>query len=162
MTVTSSPNVSKLVGNTAGNVQTLPDQAVGGKERCWIERQGIPNLLVGDMLCIARIQCGSYMAAIEITSDTSFGNGQFCIGDRNNASRFVAAGTFTSTDTPTDKLRASAKGVAIATPGWDQGATGTVASGNNLYDDIMLICVTSSFSAGGTFTVITKYIDYGA
>jgi hypothetical protein len=156
MALSYAPNCSLLIGNTGGNVQSLPDERVGGKTRHFIERLGIPNLLVADQLMVARIPYGSVPLGITVTSDTSFGNGIFTFGDKNNTSRFSASGTLTSTDTPTNKLRASAAGVPITT------AYDSAGTSNTLYEDILMTIVTSSLSSGGTFTVDVAYIDYGS
>lgn len=155
MALTYAPNCSLLVSNTGGNVQVLPDERVGGKPRVWVERIPITLLAIADQIMVARLPYGSVPIDITIETDTSLSNAQVSFGDKNNTSRFAAAGAFTSTDARTSKLRASASGVPITTAYDNAGVN------NTNYEDILLTVGVSSIAAGGTLTINVEYLDYG-
>lgn len=157
-----APNFSLLVGNTAGNVQSLPDERVGGKTRVWVEKVTLNGQAPGDFIAVARLPVGSVPIDIEFVASASLGAAStVAIGDKNNVSRFCAAGTFTTTDTKTSKINAAGAGVPITTAYQYDGTLAT-ATGPVAYEDILLTLGVSSLPVGGTLTVITTYLDYGA
>lgn len=157
MTTFFAPQCSLLVGNTGGNVQTLPpDYLITGKTRVWIEKIALNGQAPGDQIMIARLPYGATPVDLVYDSDTSLGAAATAaVGDKNNVSRFAAAGTFTATDTPTSKLRASAIGVPITT------AYDYAGVNNTNYEDVLMTLGASSLPVGGTLTVLTYYQDYG-
>lgn len=156
MALTYAPNCSLLVNNTAGNVQSLPTVAVGGKERTFTEKIAITQLAIADQIMVARIPYGSIPLEINVNSSISLSNAQISFGDKNNTSRFAAAGTFTSTATPTPKMDATVGGVPLTTCYDNAGVSSTQ------YEDILMTIGVSSIAAGGTLMIVTRYIDYGA
>ncbi len=156
MTIAFAPNCSLLVNNTGGNVQSLPDMRVGGKERVWIERIALTGQAPSVQTMIARIPIGSVPLSIDISIDTSLSASTVAAGDLNNASRFSAAGTYTSTNATTNIINVATKGVPLTTVYDYLGAT------TKNYEDILLTTAVSSLPATGTMVIVTKYIDYGA
>lgn len=158
MATTYAPNVSNLINNTAGAVQTLPDERVGGVQRTWVEKVTMAGAAVADQIVVARLPYGAVPLSMRITVDTSAGTGTtIAVGDKNNVSRFATAGTLTSTNTPTDFIKnGSAIGVPLTTC-YDYAGTS-----NTNYEDIMLTIGVSSLTASGTMTIVTSYLDYSS
>lgn len=156
MAVVFAPNCSLLVGNTGGNVQTLPDVRVGGKERTWTERIALTGQAPVTQTMVARLPFGTVPLAIEFSTDTSLSAASIAFGDANNASRFSAAGTYTGTNDTTNKINVATKGVPLTT------AYDYLGVSNTNYEDILLTISGSSLPATGTMVVVTKYVDYGA
>lgn len=151
-----APNCSLLVSNTGGNVQTLPDVRVGGKTRNWVEVIALGGSAIADQIMIARLPYGTVPIAIDFNASASLGSSTVAIGDKNNVSRFSAAGAFTATNTTTPKINNATYGVPLTTC-YDYAGVSSTA-----YEDILLTIGVSSLPSAGTLTVITKYIDYGA
>jgi hypothetical protein len=151
-----APNCSLLVSNTGGNVQTLPDERVGGKTRNWIEVIALAGSAIADQIMVARLPYGSVPLEIKLNTSTSLVASTIAIGDKNNVSRFSAAGVFTTTNTPTPKLNATTAGVPLTT------AYDYLGVSNTNYEDILLTIGISSLPSTGTLVVITEYTDYGA
>jgi hypothetical protein len=156
MTVAFAPNCSLLVNNTGGNVQSLPDMRVGGKERVWIERIALAGQAPSTQTMVARIPIGSVPLSIDISTDTSLSASTVAFGDLNNASRFSAAGTYTGTNSTINAINMATKGVPLTTVYDYLGAT------TKPYEDILITTAVSSLPATGTMLVVTKYVDYGA
>jgi len=156
MTIAFAPNCSLLVSNTAGNVQTLPDVRVGGKERVWVEKILLTGQAPSVQTMIARLPFGSVPLSFDISIDTSLSGSTLAIGDLNNASRFSAAGTYTSTNATTNAINVATKGLPLTTVYDYLGAT------TKGYEDVLITTAVSSLPATGTMIVVTKYIDYGA
>lgn len=157
-----APQVSLLIGNTGGNVQTLPpDQLVGGKTRVWIERFAMNGAVLGDQIVVARLPVGSAPVDIVLVTTTTLGAAtNISLGDKNNTSRFSASGAFTTTDTPTSKLNAASAGVPLTT-GYQYDGTASTSTGPVAYEDILLTILGSSLPLTGTLVVMTYYQDYG-
>ena len=156
MALTYGSNCSLLVNNTGGVVQSLPDVRVGGKERTWTERIGLAGQAIGDQVMFARLPYGTVPIDVVMNTDTSLGSSQVALGDKNNVSRFAAAGAFTTTNTPTPKINATTAGVPLTTA-YDNAGTS-----NTNYEDLLLTVSVSSLPSTGTLVIITKYVDYGA
>ena len=153
-----TPNISKLVNNTAGAVQSLPDESFGGKGRRQVERYAMAGAAIGDQIHCARLPFGSIPLSIVLTVSVSAGTGTtISVGDKNNTSRFAAAGTLTSTDTPTEfHKNAATRGLALTTC-YDYAGVS-----NTNYEDILLTIGTSSLSATGTLVIETHYLEYNS
>ncbi len=156
MATTFAPNVSLLVNNTAGAVQQLPDERVGGKTRNWVERITLAGAAIGDFIVVARIPYGSVPLDILVATDTSLGSSTVAIGDKINVSRFATAGTLTGTTALASKILPTAVGVALTT------AYDYLGVASTQYEDVLLCVGVSSLPSSGTLTVITKYLDYGS
>ncbi len=158
MATTFAPNCSVLVNNTAGAVQTLPDERVGGKERIWVEKYTMAGNAIADQIMVARLPYGAVPLNIVLTASISAGTSTIlAVGDKNNISRFSGSGTLTSSDTPTEFLKnAAAVGVPLTTA-YDYAGTS-----NTNYEDILITIGTSSLTSSGTLTIVTKYIDYSS
>ena len=163
MALTYAPNCSKLVYNTAGAVQSLPDESFGGKTRNQIERYAMAGNAIADQVMVARLPYGSIPVSIMVTGTVSIGTGTtLAFGDRNNASRFGAAGALATLNVPTEFLTsASVRGLAL-TSCWAQDSTGTSATSNTNYEDILMTIGTSSLGATGTLVIETKYLEYNS
>ena len=155
MTIAFAANCSLLVNNTGGNVQSLPDERVGGKERTWTERIALTGQAPAVQTMVARLPYGSVPLSFDISVSTSLSGTSLAIGDLNNASRFSAAGTYTSTDATTNAINVATKGVPLTTVYDYLGAT------TKGYEDVLLTTSVSSLPATGTMVVVTKYLDYG-
>lgn len=155
MAVTYAPNCSLLVNNTAGVVQTLPDERVGGHERIWTEVIALAGTAIADQIMIARLPYGSVPLVVEVSTSTSLGASTIAIGDKVNASRFSAAGTYTSTNATTNAINVATKGVPLTTC-YDYAGTASTA-----YEDILITVGVSSLPSTGTLVLVTKYLDYG-
>lgn len=158
MATTFAPNCSLLVANAGGNVQNLPDMRASGKEREWVEKipLGGASQVIADQVMVARLPFGAVPLVIELNSSVSLGVVTISFGDKNNTSRFVAAGTFTAVDTPSPKMGAIVAGVPLTTC-YDYAGTS-----NTKYEDILMTIGTSSISAVGTLMICTKYLDYSS
>jgi len=155
MAVTYAPNCSLLVNNTAGVVQSLPDERVGGHERVWVEAIAMAGTAIADQIMVARLPYGSVPLSVDISTSVSLGVSTIAIGDKINASRFSAAGTYTSTNATTNAINVATKGIPLTTC-YDYAGTSSTA-----YEDILITVGVSSLVSTGTLVVVTKYIDYG-
>lgn len=156
MTVAFAPNCSLLVNNAGGQVQSLPDVRVGGKERTWTERIALTGQAPSVQTMVSRLPYGTVPLSFDISVDTSLSGSTIAVGDLNNASRFSAAGTYTSTNATSNAINVATKGVPLTT------AYDYLGVSNTNYEDVLLTIGTSSLPATGTMVVVTKYIDYGA
>ena len=156
MTIAYAPNCSLLVNNASGAVQSLPDVRVGGKERVWIERIALGGQATTVQTMIARLPYGAVPLSFDLSTDTSLGSSTVAIGDINNASRFSAAGTYTSLNATTNAINVATKGIPLTTVYDNAGVT------TNNYEDVLITLGVSSLPSTGTLVVVTKYIDYGA
>lgn len=157
MTIAYAPNCSLLVNNTGGNVQSLPDVRVGGKLRTWTERIALLGQAPSVQTMVARLPYGTVPISLSISVDTSLSNATIAVGDINNASRFSAAGTYTSTNGSTNAINVATKGIPLTTC-YANDST----SSNTNFEDVLLTIGTSSLPATGTMVIITEYVDYGA
>ena len=156
MALTYAPNCSLLVNNTGGAVQSLPDERVGGKPREFVEVVTFAGQAVGDQIMVARLPYGSVPLGVTFNASASAGASTIAIGDKNNVSRFAAAGTFTSTDTPTRKMTAATHGIPLTTCYDNAGVS------NTNYEDILLTIGVSSLPSSGSLVVVTEYLSYSS
>jgi hypothetical protein len=112
---------------------------------------------VGTQLAIARIPYGSVPIAIIHETDTSLSSSAICYGDMNNVSRFAAAGTFTSTNTPTTVGPNVATCYVPLTTCYDY--TGTAST---LYEDVIVTTSISNLPASGTITFRCEWLEYNS
>lgn len=156
MATTFAPNVSLLVNNTAGAVQQLPDERVGGKTRNWIEKITMAGQNAADQVVVARLPYGSVPLDLKIATDTSLGATTAAFGDKINVSRFATAGTFTATTGWSSKLLPTPAGLPLTTAYDYAGVASTQ------YEDVLLTLGVSSLPSAGTLTVWIEYLDYGS
>ena len=157
MALTYAPNVSLLVNNAGGLIQSLPDERVGGKLRIWVERITLAQQTIGDQIQIARLPFGAVPLDIWMETTATLGAAPtVAIGDKNNVSRFSAAGTFTSADARTSKINSTSVGVPLTTAYDNAGVS------NTNYEDVLLTIGVSSLPAAGTLTTVIEYLDYGS
>lgn len=156
MATVYAPNFSLLVSNTAGNVQQLPDERVGGKVRIWMDRVTMNGNAIGEQIAVARLPYGAVPLDLFYSADTSVGVSTIAAGDKNNISRFATAGTYTVTTIQTTKLLPTALGVPLTT------AYDYAGVSNTNYEDVLLTVGVSSLPSAGTLTVVIEYLDYGS
>lgn len=156
MAISFGPNSSKLVNNSGGQVQSLPDQSVGGKLKFFLEQITLASQPSTDSVMVARVPVGSYLVGIVVESDTSLGSATIAFGDSNTNNRYASAATFTTTDTKVEVCKTA--GFAQITSGYDQAG----GAARNDYTDILMKIGTASLPSAGNLKVMTVYADFGA
>lgn len=159
MAVVFATNFGLLVNNASGSVQVLPDERVGGKSRNFIERVAMSSQPSTSAIAIARIPYGSAIMAIQAVTDTSLGSAgcTLSLGDGNSATRFSAAASLQTTNTPQFLGPNGATcGVPLTTAYTYDGTASTQ------WEDVLATIGGASLPSSGTITFITEYIDYGS
>ena len=159
-----SDQMTLLTGNVGGAVQSLPQVSlVGGRERNFISRITLASQISGKVFAVARIPLYSAFLGILVATDTSLGSSTIAFGDAGNGNSaiYVAAQTFTATNTPTLLGLVSAFGVPI-TAGYDSVTGNAVnyssSSGfGGLYEDIIMTVGAATFPASGNLVIVTQY-----
>lgn len=95
----------------------------------------------GTTIFIGRRPRGSTYLGHRALTDTSLGTATIAIGTKASATKYKAAATFTSTDTPTDFVKTA------------QVAAAPLAD----YEDLWLTVGTAALPVGGTLIIDTNY-----
>lgn len=156
--------MSKLVLNIGGAVQSLPHvNTAGGKLRAFTNSLTLNSQASATVFGVARIPLPFIFLGIELDTDTSLGSSTIAFGNAasGNSAIYAAAATFTATDTPTPKGKASLYGTEI-TSGYDcqTGALTTPqnASGyGGAYEDIIMTVGAATLPASGNLRVTVYY-----
>ena len=156
MAMTFAPEVSKLINNAGGLVQTLPDERVGGKTRNWVERIALAGQAIADQIMVARLPYGAVPLAFEISVSATLGASTVAIGNIDNHSKYSAGGTYTSANGTTNAINVATKGLPI-TSAWKYDDTVSTA-----FEDVLLTIGVSSLPSAGTLVVVTKYLDHSS
>lgn len=156
--------MSKLVLNIGGAVQILPHvNTAGGKVRTFVNSLTLASQASGVVLGVARIPLPFIFLGIELVTDTSLGSSTIAFGNaaNGNSAIYAAAATFTATDTPTPRGKASLYGTEVVS-GYDcqTGALTTPqnASGyGGAYEDIIMTIGAATMPASGNLRVSIWY-----
>lgn len=157
-------NMTKITGNAGGAVQQLIEAYYNGKDYAFVESVVLASQAIGSLIAVARIPVPFVPLGFTLLTDTSLATATVAIGNAGagNSAIYKAAGTFTTTDTPTLFGKTSAMGVPVFT-GYDSltgNATG-YASGNQGgagYEDICLTTAVAALPAAGNLRVISKFM----
>lgn len=156
MAVLFAPNCTLLTGNAGGAVQSLPNMQVGGKVRVFTEVITLAGQVFTNSIMFARIPYGSIIRGIWLSISATLGTSTLAIGDANSSTRYSAAATYTTVNTPADILLATQRGTLITTAFDNGGAASTV------YTDLLATIGVANLPGAGTMVFQTEYIDYGA
>lgn len=155
---TFSDVMTQLTGNAGGAIQSLPAVTLNGsRSRKIIASIVLASQASGSVIGVARIPVGAAITDIQLTTDTSLGSATISLGDSNSGAIYMAAQTFTATDTPTAVGKTATRGVPIAA-GYDcvTGKVTTPPAGGN-YEDVVLTVGTASLPSSGNLRIIIEY-----
>ena len=155
ISIVAGSNMAKLLGNTGGNLQELPDQRVGAKPHLFTERITLASQASGVNIPVARVPFGSALIDIMVTGSVSLGSATLAFGDMNNTARFSAAAVNTAVDGAVHKLNAASAG-ALLTTCYDYNGTA-----NDRVEDIIMTVAAAALPASGTLVVTVSYQDFG-
>lgn len=153
-----------LTANAGGNIQSLLQSYLShGKDRIFIANIPLVGQLSGVVIGVARLPLPMVLTGAKLLSDTSLGSSTIALGNagNGNAAKYKAAGTFTSTDTPTSFGLTASMGVPI-TSGFDcltGAATGYTqgAQGGALYEDIIMTVGVANLPGSGNLRIFFTY-----
>lgn len=151
-----TPVMTQLTGNTGGALQALPNVTLNGaRQRTAIGVLTLASQASGTTIGMCRIPVspgGTMLIGLRLITDTSLGSTTISLGNSNSAALYMAAQTFTSTNTPTAVGKTSAFSAAI-TSGYDclSGLASTV------YEDIVLVTSTATAPSSGTLVLQVEY-----
>lgn len=147
------PEMTNITGNTGGSVQTLPAVTkVGARERVTTTTLTLAAQASGTTFGVARLPIGAVITGWTVITDTSLGSATIAFGDAANTTLYMAAATFTSTDTPTRVGKTLAHGQPL-TSGYD--CVSGLASKS--YEDITMTTAAASLPASGNLTVVIEW-----
>lgn len=114
--------------------QAMPDgRLVSNKRRTTTEIFTLASQASGSQLYIGTLPIGAVFEGIELNTDTSLGSATISAGSEASPAKYAAAATFTATDTPTVRAKASGQAQAPLTAPEDvyltTGAAALPASG---------------------------------
>lgn len=152
------------VANTSGAVNTLVENYLGsGKLRTAVCTIELSAQAAASIIGIARLPVPFVPMGFTLLSDTSLGTATIALGNAGdgNAAKYLAAQTFTATDTPTPAGNTATLGVPV-TEGYDciSGAAtspDTAGNGGGGYEDVILTTGTAALPAAGTLKVLIHY-----
>jgi len=155
--------MTKLTGNSGGNVQQLIESYVNGKENAFCEAVTYASQAAGTVIGIARIAVPCVLLGFTLLADTSSGSTTLALGNaaNGNSAKYKAAAAFTTTDVPTRVGLTSSMGVVIASGIDSQGQPTTYAAaqqGGGGYEDITLTLAAATAPASGTLRIFTHYL----
>jgi hypothetical protein len=145
-----------LTGNVGGNVQSLIQALVNGKQRCFVANVPLAAQASGAIIGVARLPVPYTMISITALAPVSLGTATIALGspsDSTNAGFWSAAGTLTAT-TPQSLGVSASLGVPILV-GYD-AITGDPAGyqpghqGGGQYDDIILTTGVAALPSNAT------------
>lgn len=148
--------MTKLTGNQAGALESLPDVTLNGaKVRAIQATIAYASQAAGTVTGIARVPLGAALLGFLFNADTSSGSTTLALGSAKDtfSAKYTAAAALTSTDTPTWRIKQAQMGVAITT-GYD---CVTVLSAP--YEDIILTMAAATAPASGNLTITTFYVQ---
>lgn len=152
-----TPVMTQLTGNTGGALQALPNVTLnGGRQRTSVGVLTLASQASGTTIGMVRIPVspgGTVLVGMTLVTDTSLGSATISLGNSNTAAQYMAAQTFTSTNTPTRVGKAVVHGVGI-TSGYDC-VTGLASA---VYEDIVLVTATASLPSSGTLALLVEYV----
>ncbi len=147
------PVMTKLTGNTSGNVESLPLVTNnGGRQRVAGDQIVCAAQAAGSIISVARIPVGSMILGVRITTSVTLATATLSVGDVNNGAAYAAAATYTAVNATASVGNATALMTPIAS-GYDS-ATGLVS---NSYEDIVLTVGTAALPASGVIAVAVEY-----
>lgn len=149
-----TPQMTKLVGNTGGAVESLPDVTlIGARVRAQQAVIPLASQTAGTVTHIARLPLGAAIIGIVFNTDTSLGSTTVALGNAGdgNSAIYTAAATLTSTDTPTWRLKQAKQQVQI-TSGTDYlGASAA-------FEDVTVTMAAATAPSSGNLTITVLYV----
>lgn len=117
--------------STAAGVGYKPKASVyGGRLKRMRATVTLASQTTSDTLSLGFLPAGAVFAYGVINTDTSLGSSTLAIGTAASAAAYRAAGTFTSTDTPTLFGKAAAEAGSDAGASTETQVIGTIAAAN--------------------------------
>lgn len=163
----SSTQMTALKANAGGGIMSLLDtMRSGGRERIKIADIVLASQTYAsnNVIALARFPVPFVLTGIVMLTDTSLGSSTVALGNAadTKSAIYKAAGTFTSTNTPTQVGLAATMGVPIL-EGVDAytGETSSYSAAHNggaLYEDICATIGAADLPASGNLRFIFRYV----
>lgn len=156
--------MAKIVGNLGGAVESKPNaDKVWGRERVFAATLVLNSQASGSVFGVARLPLPFVLTGITLITDTSLGSTTIKLGNagNGNSALYLAAQTFTSTNTPT-RVGLTSTHASEITSGFDSVtglATGYASSSGfgGQYEDIIMTTATANLPASGNFAIIFEF-----
>ena len=147
--------MSRLVLNTGGNLQNLPDSRnIGGRVREASGALVFNTQAIGFGLSFARVPLGCRVVHIDAFTDTSLGTAQISVGNTNSNVAYGAARTLTALNTRANLADVSAALLSVVQVGFDS-LTGLASTS---YDDMILWTSVATLPASGNLILQVQYV----
>lgn len=157
-------NMTLLTGNSGGGIESLPNNQVGAKERCFVEKITLNSQVAASVFGVARVPLYAVLLGITALTDTSLGSTTIKFGNAHNGNSAIygAAATLTALLTPT-VFAAIGTIYQPITSGYDcQSAVNvtpqTPGNAGGLYEDIIMTTAAATAPASGTLFIVTRYM----
>lgn len=157
--------MTKLVGNTGGGVQSLPNvDSVGGRRRGFIESLIYGSWANPSVIGVARLPLPFIMTDITVITDTSTGSTTLAFGDpgNGNSAKWAAAAAYTSTDNPSKIGKTAALGVEQLAGFDSETGVATSYTGSSgyggAYTDVIMTTGGAQAPAAGNLRIMFEFM----